>query len=1061
MNTDGIEDICALSPLQEGMLFHSLYEPQSRMYFEQVVVAFEAQVNLEAFGTAWTRVAEANSVLRTSFHWEEGDKPVQVIHRRTAIPVEVRDLTVVPSDREEQVQAALAADRQRGFDLHRAPLFRVTLIRTAPNSYQMLLSFHHIILDGWSLQIVASQFSEQYLAACLGKPCPTVRTRPFGEHIRWLQKQDLGVAESYWRGAFNGLEAGTYLVSPKTMASAAHMAAEYAIELPAGETGRLREFAAALRLTLNTLIQGAWALVLSRLTGSSDVVFGVTVSGRPAELPDVERMVGLFINTVPLRVRIDQRQAVVAWLAELQRGQFAARQYDHTPLILIRQWSGLQGTAPLFDTLLAFENYPVSISGHQNVTATFFERTNYPVSVAVVPGPCLRARFLYYRDVISEEAIRSIAGQFQLALRSLAGAGDRRLDELERVTQEDRTLLAALNQTTTAYPMEATLSSLWAEQAASSAEAPAVESDSETLTYRELDQISERAALVLRAAGVGRETPVGILLERSVDFIVAMLAVIRAGGTYIPLDPAYPPARIAAILESVDAQVVVTRPELASRCAGDKVTIADVRALRSGTAARGSHQENVDPLNAAYIMYTSGSTGCPKGIVIPHRAVVRLVRNTNYIGVTPSDRVAHLSNSAFDAATFEIWGALLNGACVAVLQRDAILSTDSFVAELERRRISVLFITTALFNRMAMESPTAFGKLRVLLFGGEAVDANAVRRVLRAGSPESFCHVYGPTESTTFATWHPIVEVPPHAETVPIGKPVSNTRAYILDTELRCIPAGGAGELYLAGDGLARAYHRLPAATAERFIPDPFSAEPGARMYKTGDRVRWHADGTLEFAGRLDNQVKIRGHRVELGELERCLTAHPQVLQAVATLRPDFSGEQSLIAYFVPGEAAPSDLERLLRARIREWLPDYMYPADLVRLLSLPLNRNGKIDHAALPEPHRLRLVPEQITVEPRDDLERAVSELWKRVLGRERIGVHESFFEIGGHSLRATQLVSRIRRELGVELTLRSIFENPTIAQLSDRIRAIGTPARPPASITRVSRIGRQLSDH
>ena len=1064
MNTDGIEDIYGLSPLQQGMLFHSQYEPQSRLYFEQVAVAFEAHVDMNAFTTSWTRVGEANTALRTSFHWEESDKPVQVVHRRASIPVERLDLSAVAApDRDQAVQSVVDADRARGFDLQRAPLLRVTLIRIAPNSYRMLLSFHHIILDGWSLQTVTAQFSECYLAACLGKPPAVPRTPPFGQHIRWLQKQDLGAAQNYWRRVFSGLQAGTCLTSGKMTVTAAQSAAEYATELSAGHTARLRELTSSRRLTLNTLIQGAWALVLHRFTGSGDVVFGVTVSGRPAELPEVEKMVGLFINTVPVRVRLPENQAAAGWLAELQRSQFEARQYDYSPLVMIREWSGLPGSAPLFDTLLAFENYPVSAGAHQNATATFFERTNYPLSVAVVPGTRLHVRFLYYRELIPEEGVRSIAAQFQLALTGLADAGDRVLHELDRLTPADQALLAALNQTDTPYPALDTLASLWARQVASCAEAPAVESDSERLTYEELDQVSQRVALRLHAAGVGTESPVAILLERSVDFIVAMLAIVRAGGTYVPLDPTSPPARITTIVNAVHARLVVSRGELGSRCQGCAAEVVDINTLRSAddiSLANGWSGENVNPKNAAYIMHTSGSTGTPKGIVIPHRAVVRLVRDTNYIEVLRTDRLAHVSNCAFDASTFEIWGALLNGACVVILRHELILSTESFAAELRDRHISVLFVTTALFNRLAADASDAFSHLRVLLFGGEAVSSNAVRAVLQAGPPSSFCHVYGPTESATFATWHPIAAVGTTGS-VPIGKPISNTKAYVLDAELRSVPAGAVGELYLGGEGLARAYHNLPAATAEHFIPDPYSSHPGARMYKTGDQVRWCTDGAFEFVGRLDQQVKIRGHRVELAELERCLTSSPHVRQAVATLRVDSTGERSIVAYFVPIEPATADLEQLLRARIRESLPEYMYPADLVRLASLPLNGNGKIDHPALPDPRELQSKQAISFVEPRDELERKVSYLWTHVLGRERIGVHESFFEIGGHSLRATQLVSRIRRELGVELPLRSIFEHPTIAQLTERIRATRPSPGTTASITRVPRVSRPLSEH
>jgi amino acid adenylation domain-containing protein len=1037
MNAQGIEDIYELSPLQQGMLFHALYEPESRLYFEQVVVPFEGRVNCEAFERAWTLVADADTVIRTSFHWEEIAKPVQVVHKKTLVPVEVRDLrAIAPKERTAAIEALLADDRRYGFDLQRAPLLRVTLIHLSDSSYRLVLSFHHIILDGWSLQLLVGQFSKVYAALCAGVTPSFPKSRPYSDHIRWLQRQDLSGAQNYWRRVLAGFEGSCRLV-PNGLAGASDFA-EHSLELSAELSTRLRKFAASQKLTLNTLVQGAWALLIHRLTGSADVIFGVTVSGRPADLRDVEKMVGLFINTVPLRTQINADTRVIVWLKELQRQQFEARQFDYSPLMLIRQWSEISGSGPLFDTLLAFENYPVQAGVMEGAAATtFVERTNYPISAAVVPAPRLHIRLLYNRGMLATGVIHCIGSNYELILNTLSTAEEKRIGDLDTLTEDDRAMFVSINRTRTNYPEDKTVTALWRELVSASPNALAVEFGMCRMSYGELDRAARNLASKLQSLGVRKETPIAVLLDRSVEFIIAVLGILQAGGTYVPLDIAYPRARVESILEDIGVRLLLTSAQHAGqqRCSAVVLCMESLMAAcDDGPSA--CIEDCGAPDDAAYVMYTSGSTGAPKGIVVPHRAIVRLVRNTDYVNVQTNDRLANLSNCAFDAATFEIWGALLNGACVVGMERDTVLSPAALSASLRRQKISILFITTALFNQMVADVPDVFSTLRLLLFGGEAVDPKWVRVALQAG-PSALGHVYGPTESTTFATWYRVTEVDPQAATVPIGGPISNTTAYVLDADLDCVPVGGTGELYLGGDGLARGYHGKAKATAERFLPDPFSSRPGARMYRTGDQVRWRLDGRFEFVGRLDKQVKIRGHRIELGELERRLKEHPQIQQAVAFVRNDASGERSLAAYFVAREGGRASLQRELRSLLREHLPNYMQPAILQRVAALPLNENGKVDYAALPDPDLGRPELDQPFLEPGDEVERNLVSIWRQVLGLERVGTRDGFFDIGGHSLRATQLVSRIRRELGVEIPVRAVFERPTIAELAELIRS------------------------
>jgi amino acid adenylation domain-containing protein len=1054
MKLQGIEDIYELSPLQQGMLFHTLYEPESRLYFEQVVIPFEGKINCEAFERAWTSVADADTAIRTSFHWEEITKPVQVVHRKALVPVEVRDLRAIePEKRDGVIEALLADDRRHGFDLQRAPLLRVTLVQLSGYSYRLVLSFHHIILDGWSLQLLVGQFSEAYAALGVGRTPSIPKSRPYSDHIRWLQKQDLAAAQNYWRRVLTGFE-GSCRVVPDSLARASDFD-EHSFELTAESSARLRMFAASQKLTLNTLVQGAWALLIHRLTGSADVVFGVTVSGRTADLQDVEKMVGLFINTVPLRTQIRADTNVTTWLYELQRQQFEARQFDYSPLMQIRRWSEIPGSGPLFDTLLAFENYPVQAGGMEGAAATIFvERTNYPISAAVVPAPRLNIRLLYNRGVLPTGSIRCIGSSYELILNTLSTAEHKRIGDLETLTEDDRAMFLSINRTRTNYPEDKTVIALWRELVSASPNAAAIEFGTCRMTYGELDRAARKLASKLQSLSVRKETPVAVLLDRSPEFIIAVLGILQAGGTYVPLDTAYPRARVKCILEDIGVKLLLTSAQYAGQhdCS-DVVLLVETLLHENGDDSVACAEDCDSPDDAAYVMYTSGSTGAPKGIVVPHRAIVRLVRNMDYADIQSNDRLANLSNCAFDAATFEIWGALLNGACVVGVERETALSPAALSASLRRLRISILFITTALFNQMVADTPDVFSTLRLLLFGGEAVDPKWVRVVLQAGPSQTLGHVYGPTESTTFATWYRVTDVDPEAATVPIGRPISNTTAYVLNSDLNCVPLGGTGELYLGGDGVARGYHGKAKATAERFLPDPFSPRPGTRMYRTGDQVRWRIDGGFEFLGRLDKQVKIRGHRIELGEIERRLNEHPQIQQAVVVVRNDASGERSLAAYFVARDGWGAELQRELRALLREHLPDYMQPATLQRIAALPLNSNGKLDYAALPHPGLGRPELEQPFLEARDEVERSLVSIWQKVLGLERVGTRDGFFDIGGHSLRATQLVSRIRRELGVEIALRAIFERPTIAELAELIRHQAGVSAASGEIARLSR--------
>ncbi|HET6230939.1 MAG TPA: non-ribosomal peptide synthase/polyketide synthase, partial [Longimicrobiaceae bacterium] len=886
----GIEDVYALSPLQGGMLFHTRLQPESGAYFEQLRFTLRGASDEDAMVRAWREVVARHAILRTAFVADGLETPVQVVHRTADLPVERHDWRDAgDAERSGRLAALLEADRARGIDLTRAPLMRLTLVRTADDVLEVVWSHHHILLDGWSLPQVMGEVWALYDAFAAGRTLDLPRPRPFRDYIAWLAQRSMAGAEAFWRRTLEGFTTPTALpgdARPGTTTAPVHFAEETS-GLTAEETERLQAWARDRRLTLNTLLQGAWALLLARYSGETDVAFGNTVSGRPAEMESVEQMVGMLINTIPVRVAVPDRAAVLPWLMSLQDAQMEARDHDYAPLVQVQRWSDVDRDRQLFDSLFVFENYPSAAGAPEAATEdtedadapplavdfdAAMERTNYPLVVSAAPAGRLLLRATYDAGRFTADGIARMLRHYATLLRALPDHADTSLSALEMLSADERrTLVNEWNATTTEYPRDTSIPALFAAQAQKTPSATAVHFVHNELTYTELDVRSNRLGNHLRAAGVGLETRVGISMERSADLVVALLAILKAGAAYVPLDPSYPADRLAFMLDDSEIGVLLVADALPEALASFTGTVVSLSgdAERIAAQSPASPEISVFPESLAYVVYTSGSTGKPKGIGIPHSAVVRLVRNSNYVQLGADERVAQVSNASFDAATFEIWGALLNGASLIGIDRDVTLSPERFVTALREMDINTMFLTTALFNQVAREIPDGFSSLDNVLFGGEAVDPSAVRAVIDAGGPTRLLHVYGPTESTTFATWHLVDAVDENAATVPIGAPLSNTTTYVLDREMQPVAMGVNGELYIGGDGLARGYLGRAGLTAERFVPNPFI--DGQRLYRTGDAVRWNASGTIEFVGRLDEQVKIRGFRIELGEIEAAL----------------------------------------------------------------------------------------------------------------------------------------------------------------------------------------------
>jgi amino acid adenylation domain-containing protein len=1044
-----IADAYELTPVQQGMLFHAQLDPAAPVYVVQLWTPLSGPLDEGAFHDAWTWAVARHPALRTGFVSEGLPRPMQIVRNDARLPWTVVDWRGLDAAEVEARRAALLADdRARPFNLAAPPLIRLTLARLADDEHVLFWTLHHLVLDGWSHTRVLGEVLARYSAGTAHEP---PAPRPYRDFVAWLRARDQAAAETFWRAALDGVTEPTPLGIDGRGAGEGQGASEIVLEPALAR--ELRARAGAHRVTLNTLFQGAWALVLSRYSGRDDVVFGATTAGRPESLAGADAMVGLFVNTLPVRAPAGDGEEVGAWLAALQARQATAREHEHSALVDVQGWTGVPRGRPLFESILAFENFPrVEGAGTGGLTVGRLggvSRTGYPLTLIVHPGDDLVVKAYNDRARISDAAAGRLLGHLRAALESIARAAPgTRLGEMEIVPADERARLLAWGTGAEGIARHESIPERLAMRIAAAPDAVAAEYADGALTYAELDGWAGRIARRLTALGVRPGDCVGLATGQSAGMVAALAGILRAGAAVVPLDPEYPAERLAFMLADTGARALVTRGSVLAELAPSGVPVLDLATVEADEA--GDPPAPIDPESTAYVIYTSGSTGRPKGVRVPHRAIVRTVVGSDHVHFGPATRMAQHANLAFDVAVWEVWGGLLNGGTVIGISRETLLSTE-YGRELRDRAITTAFITPRLFDRHVRESPSTFATLRDLLIGGEAVDPVPVRAALRGGPPRRILNAYGPTECSVYAAWHLVADVADGATSVPIGRPLTDTRLYVTDRRGALAPAGVAGELCIGGARVAAGYLNRPALTAEKFVPDPFA--PGARMYRTGDRARWNDDGTVDFLGRLDDQVKLRGFRVELGEIESVLRDHPAVAHAAVIVREDTPGDQRLVAYVVAEEGAVDAGE--LRAHLAARLPEYMVPAAFVALDALPINRNTKVDRAALPAPEQVAMG----SVAPRDETEELLAALWAEVLGADGVGIHDSFFAAGGHSLQAMQLATRVREALRVEMPLRSLFEAPTVAGLAERLRAEGSPARL-ERVARSARLVRAMSD-
>ncbi|MFB6435657.1 non-ribosomal peptide synthase/polyketide synthase [Streptomyces sp. NPDC056411] len=1045
-----VEDIHPLTPTQAGMLFHRLSQDDQSVYFQQLTFALDGVPDPQALAAAWQRVSDHTPVLRGRVVWRDVPESLFVVERRAAVPVTHLDWrSLSQEERQHRLHRLLDEDRRRGIDLEAAPLQRLSLVRLSDTEVRVVWSFHHLVLDGWSLfQVLSDVFGCHALLrdpeSAVGAPdAPDLPDRrPFRDYVAWLRGRDDAEAERHWRSRLDGLAEPTALPYDRepTETHRAESTAAVRVSLPATTTRRLDEVARSAGLTLNTLIQGAWAVLLARLTGRPDVVFGTTVSGRPPELPGVEAMNGLFIATLPTRLTVPADGTALDWLRGVQEAQTEDRRFGFVPPARLKAFSELPERAGLFDSIVVFENYPVgddlaAAHGLRISCLDGIETTNYPLTLVAYPGDALALRLGYDPELFDVATVERLGEYLTVLMAGLADDPQRPPARLPLLTAARRHQVVE-EWNDTAVPLaEDTVAGLFAAQVRRSPDAVALDAGTTgntsttgdgLLTYRQLDDLADSLAVRLNTEGVRPERAVAVLMDRSAALVVAQLALARTGGVYVPLDTRAPQERLRELIAASGADLVLTDEawqRTAAEVAPDGRTLLVTDEARPAAPA-GAPAPAVHPDTVLQLMFTSGSTGRPKGVAVRHRDVVALAGDRAFAA---HDRVLLHSPQAFDAATYELFVPLLRGGR-AVLAPPSDVDAATVRRAITERGVTCLWLTAGLFRLLAQEDPGCLRGAREVWTGGEAVPGAAVRRVLEACPELTVVDGYGPTETTTFATRRVFTAGDPLPATLPIGRPLDNTRVYVLDDALQPQPPGVPGELYLAGAGLARGYHARPGATAERYLADPFGP-PGTRMYRTGDLVRWSADGELHFVGRADDQIKIRGFRVEPAEIEERLTRDEAVAEAVVTAPAD-GGRKRLVAHLVAAPGATVPPAAALRASLAAELPDYMVPAAFVTLEALPLTGNGKVDRRRLPAPD-WSAATAAAHIAPRTEAERILADIWSTLLGLDRVGTEDNFFMLGGDSILSIQVVSRARAA-GLTLTPRDLFRYPTIGALA-----------------------------
>ena len=1046
-----------LSQGQQALWFLYKLVPQSWAYNTLFTARIQSDIEIPALRRTFQALISRHPSLRTTYTERDG-KPFQQIHEDIEVQIEEIDASNGSWD---ELKEQVTQEARRPFNLEQGSVMRVSLFTRSPKDHIFMLAIHHIASDFWSLLILMDELRVLYSTQKTGTQASLPpQNLSYVDYVHWQNQMLAGAAGerlwAYWREQLAGeLPVLNLPTDRPRLPVQTYQGASHSFRLTEELTQRLKGLAQAQKATLYMTLLAAFQVLLYRYTGQEDILVGSPTFGRTQR--EFAEIVGYFVNPVVLRANLAGNPTFQAFLSQVRQtvlGAIGHQDYPFPLLVEKLQADRDPTRSPIFQVLFILQKpqqfeevvelfAPSETASQVNWGELKLEPFEIPQQEGqfdltlemIEAGESLFGVFKYNTDLFEADTITRMSGHFQTLLEAIVTNPQQRVSQFPLLSEaEQHQLLVEWNNTQVDYPKDLCVHQLFEAQSEQTPEAVAVEFESQQLTYQELNRRANQVAHHLRSLGVGPDGLVGICVERSLEMVIGLLGILKAGGAYVPLDPSYPQERLAFMLEDAQVPILLTQQQLVEKLPEHQARVVCLD-TDSEVVTQQSEENPLSEVMAdhlAYVMYTSGSTGRPKGVSVIHRGVVRLVKQTNYASFTAEEVFLQLAPISFDASTFEIWGSLLNGARLVVMPPHTP-SLQELGQAIEQYQVTTLWLTAGLFHLMVDEQIEDLKGVRQLLAGGDVLSVGHVKKVLEEITGLRLINGYGPTENTTFTCCYPITEPSLVGILVPIGRPIANTQVYLLDDHLQPVPMGVPGELYIGGDGLARGYLNRPELTAERFILNPFSNEPGARLYKTGDTAYYQPDGNIEFLGRRDDQVKIRGFRIELGEIEAVLSQHPGVQQSIVIVREDIPGNQQLVAYLVTDKEQARLTVSELRQFLKQQLPEYMAPSAFVTLDSLPLTPNGKVDRKALPSPEMARLEVETTLIAPRTPIQEMLALIWSDILRVKQVGIHDNFFELGGHSLLATQVISRVRSTLAVELPLRSLFKNPTVLGLAE----------------------------
>lgn len=1051
LTKQNIKNIYSLTPMQEGMLFHSVMEKESTAYIVQMSFTIEGVLDTSKIEEAINLLIKKYDVFRTIFSYKKSEKPRQIVLKERKLNITFEDISHLTDQKARNTYISGYKQKDRGilFNLSKDLLIRASVLKTGADTFILIISVHHILFDGWCLNKITKDLFSFYALLIEGKHKEIdhllMDTFPYSNYISWLEKQDQDMPHTYWKKYLEGFENPSTLPSgQKSEVSFSHGLHEFILDK--GLSDNIREISAGLHITVNAFLQTCWAILLAKYNNSNDVVFGTVISGRPATLQGVEETVGLFINTIPVRVKPDNNDSFIQISRLLLKGLNESNQHGHYPLSKIQALTEVKNK--LLNHIFVLENYPIdktrSKSGDDKelsiVDIDFVEQTNYDFNVIVNPGEEYKVVFNYNKSVYEEEFINSLQAHYLNILNQVVSDTDIKFSDISLIDDEEKKkILESFSVSSSSiYPSDKTIPGLFVETVKLYPNHIALRADDRSWSYTELDKISNRLAHTLIAKGIQKGDIVGLIMDRCPELIIAELAIIKTGAAYLPIDTKYPAERITEILSNSNPRLVLLQDEWISNYPADTVPYLSIENNEIYSTEDSPLPSVNTPSDLAYIMYTSGSTGTPKGVMIEHTNIIHLVKNTNYLDYTPGQVILQAGAPSFDASTYEVWGPLLNGGCICTISQWELLDPARLKEKIKKCNVDTTFLTSSLFNQLTEKDTSIYQGLKNLLIGGDIVSPKHVKAVRAAFPDIKIKNAYGPTENTVFSTYFNIEK--DYSETIPIGYPISHSTCYIVNEDMQLQPLGVTGELYLGGAGVGRGYINNKEITEKVFIKNPFHE---GRLYKTGDLARWLPDGSIDFVGRKDNQVKIRGFRVELSDIEQKIISHPQIKEAVVLLIKEDERLKNICAYYT----SDTDIsEEDLRMYVKAKLPNYMIPRYFIHLDSFPLTPNGKIDRKNLPKPD---FDTKATYSEPETKTEQEVQAIWHKIFNQEasksKISTDQDFFEYGGHSLLAMELASSLNNKFDIEIPIGAIFSNPTIKMLS-------------AYITKLQNVGNQL---